>query len=121
MPGIITSANNRSKGACFDIQGLRASPRASEPVTPTLRYKVMPAMWRRERLPAQVSRDEAIAFASARAVERKLLYLVIWSRKEEVLCYPDGRVSPRTMDVGEVPGPFLRLRGRGGKVGFCFG
>jgi hypothetical protein len=94
---------------------------ASEPVAPTLRYKVMPAIWAGERLPEQVSRDDAIAFASARAVERHMLYLLVWSRNEEMLCHPDGRTSARTMDVGEVPGPFLRLRGRGGKQGFYFG
>jgi hypothetical protein len=38
-----------------------------------------------------------------------------------MLCHPDGQVSPRTVDLEEIPGPFLRLRGRGGKVGFYFG
>jgi hypothetical protein len=94
---------------------------ASEPVAPKLRCKVMPAIWVGERLPEHVSRDDAIAFARARAIQQQMLYLLIWSRKEEILCRPDGRTSVRTMDVGQIPGPFLRLRGRGGKQAFYFG
>ena len=44
-----------------------------------------------------------------------------WSRKEEMLCRPDGRTSARTMDVGEAAAPYTTLRGRGGKQGFIFG
>ncbi len=94
---------------------------ASEPVQPTLRFRAMPAIWCGERLPEPVSRDDAIAFARARAMETHRIYMLVWSRKEEILCRPDGRTSARTIDVGEMPGPCTTLRGRGGKQGFFFG
>ena len=94
---------------------------ASEPVPPQLRYKALPAIWCGERLPEPVSRDDAIAFASARAMDTQRIYLLMWSRKEEIFCRPDGRTSARTIDVGEMPGPYTTLRGRGGKQGFIFG
>ena len=94
---------------------------ANEPVRPKLRFKAMPAIWAGEPLPENVSREEAIEFASKRAVERKTLYMVLWSRKEEILCRPDGTSSARTMAVGDVAGPYLRIRGCGGKTDFVVG
>jgi hypothetical protein len=47
-------------------------------------------------------------------------YVLVWSRKEEIWCYPDGSSGVVTMKVGEAAGPFTRLRGRGNR-GFIFG
>ena len=92
---------------------------ASEPVAPEMRYRVMPAIWCRAPVPDGLSREEAAAFASARAVDSGWAHVLIWSRREEVWCYPDGRVGVMMMKVGEVAGPILRLRGRGNR-GFTF-
>ena len=70
----------------------------------------MPAVWCGEPLPQHLSRDEAIAYASGRAVERQRIYILIWSRKEEIVCGPDG-----------IAGPYTTLGGHGGKQGFVFG
>jgi hypothetical protein len=94
---------------------------ASEPVEPQLRVRVIPAVWCGERLPENLSREEAVAFARTRAMDRKLTYLLVWSRKEEVWCYPEGITRVRTMAVGDVAGPFTRLRGHGDRHGFVFG
>ena len=94
---------------------------ASEAVEPQLRVRVILAIWCGESLPENLSREEAVAFARTRAMDRKLTYVLVWSRKEEVWCYPEGITRVRTMAVGEVAGPFTRLRGHGGKQGFTFG
>lgn len=59
----------------------------------------MPAIWGGESLPEHLSRDEAIAFASRRAVERHFTYVLMWSRKEEIWCYPEGNTRVVTMEV----------------------
>ena len=93
---------------------------ASEPVAPEMRYRVMPVVWCRAAVPDGLSREEAVAFAHARAVDTRWAHVLIWSRREEVWCYPDGRVQVMMMKVGEVAGPVMRLRGRGNR-GFTFG
>jgi hypothetical protein len=93
---------------------------ASEPVEPQLRVRVIPAIWCGERLPENLSKEDAVEFARTRAMERRLTYVLVWSRKDEVWCYPDGNTHVRTMAVGEVAGPFTRLRGHGGRQGFVF-
>ena len=93
---------------------------ASEPVAPEMRYRVMPVVWCRAAVPDGLSREEAVAFAHARAVDTRWAHVLIWSRREEVWCYPDGRVQVMMMKVGEVAGPTVRLRGRGNR-GFTFG
>ena len=92
---------------------------ANEPVAPELRYRVMPVIWRRVPLPTNLSRDEAIEFARTQAMDQRKTYLLIWSRREEIWCYEDGRTFVRLMKIGEVAGPVMRLRGRGNR-GFTF-
>ena len=93
---------------------------ASDPVEPQMRYRVMPAIWCRAAVPDGLSREEAVAFASARAVDTAWTHVLIWSRREEVWCYADGRVRAELMKVGEVAGPVTRLRGRR-SASFLFG
>jgi hypothetical protein len=80
----------------------------------------MPAIWGRAQMPKALSRAEAVEFAKARAVEARMTYVLVWSRKEEIWCYPEGTTRVATMKVGEAAGPFTRLRGRGNR-GFIFG
>jgi hypothetical protein len=82
----------------------------SEPVAPVLRYRVIPAIWAGERLPDGLSRDAAIAHARARAMARRLCYVLVWSRREEVWCYPDSAVTVTPIRFGEVAGPATRVR-----------
>ena len=93
---------------------------ADEAVEPELRRRLMPAIWGRAQMPKGLSREEAVEFAKTRAVESRLTYVLVWSRKEEVWCYPEGTTLVKTMKVGEAAGPFTRLRGRGSR-GFIFG
>ena len=93
---------------------------ASESVEPELRRRLMPAMWGTAPIPKGLSRDEAVEFARTGAVNEWLVYALVWSRREEIWCYPDGVTRADTMDVGQVAGPFTRLRGRGNQ-GFIFG
>jgi hypothetical protein len=93
---------------------------AGEPVEPELRRRLMAASWGRAQMPKGLSREEAVAFAKTRAVKSRLTYMLVWSRKEEIWCYPDGSSGVVTMKVGEAAGPFTRLRGRGNR-GFIFG
>jgi transcriptional regulator with XRE-family HTH domain len=93
---------------------------ASEAVEPQLRRRLMPAVWGGAQMPKDLSRTEAVEFARTRAVEERLTYVLIWSRWEEIWCYPAGTTLVRTMDVGEAAGPCTRLRGRGNR-GFTFG
>lgn len=92
----------------------------AEPVEPQLRRRMIPAVWGLAQIPKGLSRDEAIEFASARAVEKKSTYVLVWSRREEIWCYPEGGTLVQTMKVGEVAGPFTRIRGRRSR-GFIFG
>ena len=91
-----------------------------EPVEPELRRRLMAAIWGRAQMPKGLSREEAVEFAKTRAVEERLTYVLVWSRKEEIWCYPEGTTLVKTMDVGKTAGPFTRLRGRGNR-GFIFG
>jgi hypothetical protein len=91
-----------------------------EPVEPELRRRLIPAIWGRAPMPKGLSREGAVEFAKAQAVETRLTYVLVWSRKEEIWCYPEGGTLVRTMNVGEAAGPFTRLRGRGHR-GFIFG
>jgi hypothetical protein len=93
---------------------------ASEPVEPQLRFRPFAGLWCGESLPEHLSREQAVEFARTRAMERRLIYVLVWSRKEEVWCYPEGATRVETMNVGEVAGPFTQLRGRGNR-GFIFG
>jgi hypothetical protein len=88
----------------------------AEPVAPELRVRVIPAIWCRAFIPEDLSRHEAETFARARAVERRLTHVLVWSRREEIWCYPDGRTLTRIVGVGDVAGPVTRLRGRGGRT-----
>jgi hypothetical protein len=63
-------------------------------------------------MPKDPSRDKAVECAKIRAVEERLTHVLVWSRKEEIWCYPEGTTLVKTMDVGEAAGPFTRLRGR---------
>jgi hypothetical protein len=92
----------------------------NEPVEPELRRRLIPATWGRIRMPEGLSREGAVEFAKTRAVEERLTYLLIPSRREEVWCYPSGRIYVRPMTVGDVQGGVTHLRGRGGR-GFVFG
>jgi hypothetical protein len=92
----------------------------TEAVEPQLRCRLIPAIWGGERLPTGLSRDAAVAFARSRAMERHLVYVLVWSRREAIWCYEDGRTGVCMMNVGEAAGPFTRLRGRGDR-GFTFG
>jgi hypothetical protein len=91
----------------------------SEPVEPQLRFRVIPAIWCRERLPNGLSKQEAIEHARSRAVERRFTYVLVWNRGEEVWLYPTGETYERRMSVGEVAGPYTWLRGRRQR-GFIF-
>jgi hypothetical protein len=93
---------------------------ASEPVNPQLRFRPIPAIWCRARLPEDLSRDEAVEFGREQAMVREFTYVVVWTRAEEIWCYPNGSTRVQTMNVGEVAGPVTRLRGRGGRS-FTFG
>ena len=92
----------------------------TEPVEPELRRRLIPAVWGRTQMPKDLSREEAVEFAKARAVDERLIYVLVWSRMEEIWCYPEGTTLVRMMEVGEAAGPFTRLRGRGNR-GFIFG
>jgi len=81
----------------------------SEPVAPSLRYRVIPAVWVMERLPDGLSRDAAIAHARTRAMERQLVYVLVWNRREEVWSYSDGQVLVMEMRFGKVAGPATRI------------
>jgi|SRR6202158_4940278 len=91
-----------------------------EPVVPELRRRLMPAIWGRAQMPMGLSREEAVEFAKTRAVEARMTYVLVWSRKEEIWCYPEGTTRVAPMRVGEAAGPFTRLRGRGNRS-FIFG
>lgn len=64
---------------------------ADEPVAPVLRSRPFPALWCGEALPVGLTRDEAIAHARSRAVERRWVYVLMWNRREVVWCDTDGR------------------------------
>jgi hypothetical protein len=38
-------------------------------------------------MPKDLSQEEAVEFAKARAVEARMTYVLVWSRKEEIWCY----------------------------------
>jgi len=76
----------------------------NEPVEPELRFRPIPAVWSTAALPVGLSRDAAIAYATAMARERGFTYVLVWSRREEIWCYPDGQTLTRQMRVGEVGG-----------------
>jgi hypothetical protein len=91
----------------------------NEPVQPELRRRLIPAIWGRVEMPKGLSREEAVEFAKSRAVEERLTYVLIPSRREEIWRYPSGRIYVRPMTVGDVQGGVTRLRG--GERGFTFG
>ena len=93
---------------------------ADEPSSPELRVRVIPAVWCLVQVPLGLSRAGAENYASARAVESGRVHVLVWSRCDEVWCYPDGRRLARTMNVGDVAGPVSTLRGRGNR-GFTLG
>jgi len=93
---------------------------ASEPVEPELRVRLIPAIWGRAKLPVGLSREGALQFARARAVETGRVHVLMCNRAEEVWCYGDGTTYTRVMKIGEVAGPCTRLKGGGG-AGFLFG
>jgi hypothetical protein len=93
---------------------------ASEPVEPELRRRLMAAVWGRAQMPKGLSREEAIEFAKTRAVAERLTYVLVWSRKEEIWCGPEGGILAKAMEVGEAAGPFTRLLGDRNR-GFIFG
>jgi hypothetical protein len=86
---------------------------ADEPIEPELRRRLIPAVWGRVQMPKGLSRAEAVEFAKTRAVAEGFTFVLIWSRREEIWCYPSGRTLERVMNVGDVAGPFSKLRGRG--------
>src|SRR5437763_1186388 len=85
---------------------------SAEPVAPELRVRLIAAIWCRVPLPDGLSRADAEMFTSARAMERRLTHVLVWSRREEVWCYPDGQALTKAVGVGDVAGPVSRLRGR---------
>jgi hypothetical protein len=93
---------------------------ASEPVAPQLRRRLIPAVWGGAHMPTGLSREEAVEFAKARSVEERSVYVLVWSRREEIWCYPEGGTFVKTMNVGEAAGPFTRLVGQGNR-GFILG
>jgi hypothetical protein len=92
----------------------------NETIEPQLRRRWMPAIWGRVPLPKGLSREEAVEFAKTRAVEERRTFVLVWSRREENWLYPSGDIAVYPMKVGEIAGPFTRLRGRGER-GFVFG
>jgi len=62
----------------------------SEPVEPQLRMRVMAAVWKREKVPTELSREGAIRYASARAVETQKGHVLMWNRGERIWCYRTG-------------------------------
>ena len=52
-------------------------------------------------MPKDPLREEAVEFAKTRTVEERLTHVLVWSRKEEIWCYPEGTTLVKTMDVGE--------------------
>lgn len=92
----------------------------SEPVAPQLRRRLMAAVWGGAHMPTGLSREEAVEFAKARSVEERFIYVLVWSRREEIWCYPQGTTLVKTMEIGEAAGPFTRLAGHGNR-GFIFG
>jgi hypothetical protein len=91
-----------------------------ERVEPQLRFRPIAAVWCGAPLPTELSRDEAVQFATRAAVGRGFTYVLVWSRKEEIWCYPNGATFVKIMNPGEAAGPFSRLRGRGQR-GFILG
>ncbi len=87
----------------------------SEPVAPELRRRLMPAIWQRVQMPHSLSWAEAVEFAKTGAVDEKRTFVLMWSRRLELWCYPTGEVYERHKNVGDVVGPVARLRGRGGR------
>jgi len=84
---------------------------ASEPIEPQLRFRPMAAVWCRTPIAKGLSRDEAIAYASACAVTTGLTHVLVWSRKEEVWCYPDGSSRSELAEPGDVAGPYSIIAG----------
>jgi hypothetical protein len=94
---------------------------ADEAVEPELRFRAIPAVWCVDStMPRHLSRGQAIQVARSRAMDRKRTYVLVWSRTEEIWCYPGGGTYLKTMEVGEAAGPFTRLRRRADR-GFVFG
>jgi hypothetical protein len=91
---------------------------ASEPVEPELRFRPFAGLWCGTSLPKGLTHEAAIAYARQRAMTTARTYVLVWSRKEEVWCYPDGRTGTGIMEVGDVAGPCSTLTG--GR-GFIFG
>ena len=91
-----------------------------EPAEPELRFRPIAALWCRAPLPGGVSREEAVQFSSGAAVTRGFTYVLVWSRKEEIWCYPNGTTFVKMMKAGEVAGPCSRWRGRA-RRGFVVG
>jgi len=84
---------------------------ASEPIAPELRFRPFAALWCGTALPKGLTHDAAIAYARQRAVTTGLTHVLVWSRKEEVWCYPDGTTGTGIMEVGQVAGPYSMLKG----------
>jgi hypothetical protein len=93
---------------------------ATEPIQPELRRRLMAAVWGRAQMPTALSREDAVEFAKSRAVAERLTFVLVWSRREEIWCYPDGRTFVKTMEVGQAAGPFTKLSGQKNR-GFLFG
>src|SRR6202166_1592277 len=71
----------------------------AEPVEPELRRRLIPAIWGRAQMPKGLSREGAVEFARTQAIESRLTYVLVWSRKEEIWCYPEGATLVKTMNV----------------------
>jgi hypothetical protein len=78
---------------------------ADEPVEPELRFRPIAALWIRTPLPAGLSRADAVAYASGRAVTTGMTHVLVWSRREEAWCYPDGSSGTHLATPGEAAGP----------------
>ena len=85
---------------------------------PELRFRPFAGLWCRASLPQGLTHDEAIAYARGVATTAERTYVLVWSRKEEVWCYPDGRTGVGIAKAGEVVGPCSTIASG---CGFVFG
>lgn len=83
----------------------------SQPIAPELRFRPMPAPWCRTPIPRGLSKDETVACSSGRAVMTGMTHVLVWSRKEEAGCYPDGSSRTGITKPGDAAGPCSTVAG----------
>lgn len=77
---------------------------ADEPVEPELRVRLLAAVWSRTPLPTGCSKGSALTYASDRARRTKLTHVLVWSRREEVWCYPNGSTGTNITTFDDTAG-----------------